>query len=400
MTTARPRVAAVLLAHDFYPTEGGIQTFMRSIVESDTRFAWTVLTRHSPGDTTQDEALAVSRTTMRPGMRLVDQAWIRMRRARFTVADLIAFQTEKKLLAIARTVSADFLFADQYWTALAVERVAVQLGVPWGFAVHGKELLVDAPQRDRLLRAADLVVATSCFSKTLAVDRGAREEAAAVIHPAVDLRVFNTRVDREMAKATIGLAGSHVLLTVAHLIPRKGHAVVLHALPSILARYPQTVYAIVGRGPQEDALRRLAGELGLGHAVRFLGYVASADLPDYYRAADIYLMPSQTDHDVEGFGISFIEAAACGTPSIGSHSGGIPEAVVDGVTGCLVEPDNVAGLAEAVVRLLGDDRQRRALGQAASDRAAQQFDRDSIHQAMANALARLDRRHDRHHAAS
>lgn len=102
-------------------------------------------------------------------------------------------------------------------------------------------------------------------------------------------------------------------------------------------------------------LKALAQDLGASEAIRFFGYVAEQDLPFYYGAADIHVMPSTCDGDVEGFGISFIEAAACGTPSIGSRSGGIPDAIMDGKTGFLVEPGDVGELATRITALMRNE---------------------------------------------
>ena len=378
-----------MFAHDFYPSEGGIQTLMRSVVTSDVGVSWAVLTRRIEGDTSEDEALRVRRATIRPRMRFVDKVWIRTRRSPFTVAELIAFQAEKKLLAIAREVRPRFLFADQYWTALSVQRVARRLGCPWGLGVYGKELLGVASQRESLLRDADLVLACSRFSRRLAIERGAREGQTRVLHPAVDTEAFSPQPDRSTARNRLGLDGKKVLLTVAHLIPRKGHALVIQALPAIHAQYPDAIYLIVGRGAHESHLRSLAQEMGVVDSVRFCGYVSNNELPDYYRAADVHVMPSLDDGDVEGFGISFIEAAACGTPSIGSRSGGIPDAISDGLTGYLVEPNDVAGLADRIVCLLRDERLCRTMGDSARDSAVANFSCQAFGRSLNAALGPL-----------
>src|SRR5207244_4300954 len=123
--------------------------------------------------------------------------------------------------------------------------------------------------------------------------------------------------------------------------------------------------AVGGVGSRRDALEALVTELGLGDAVRLLGFVPDADLPALYNAADLFVLASRR-HDllVEGFGIAFVEAAACGLAVIGSRSGGIPEAIREGETGLLVDPEDPAALAAAAVRVLEDDALRRRLGAA------------------------------------
>jgi phosphatidyl-myo-inositol dimannoside synthase len=367
------RNSAVMLAYDFCPAEGGIQTLMRNIVTAEAGISWHVLTRTTLKDKPDDTKLRVKRAAIRPEMRLIDRIWAKTLRRPFTVAELVAFQTGKKLLALSRGVKPDFLFADQYWSALSVKQVAQKVGCPWGLGVYGKDLLGVAPEREKLLRAADFVLACSSFSKNLAIEKGTREEKTFVVHPTVDTAVFAPAEDRDTDKTRLGLEGRRILLTVAHLVPRKGHELVIQALPAICAQCPDVTYLIVGRGAHEGHLRSLTQELGLANSVRFCGYVSSDELPGYYRAADIYVMPSMNEGDVEGFGISFIEAAACSTPSIGSRSGGIPDAISDGVTGYLVEPSDVAGVANRIMCLLSDERLRCKMGDSARANAVANF---------------------------
>jgi phosphatidylinositol alpha-1,6-mannosyltransferase len=136
------------------------------------------------------------------------------------------------------------------------------------------------------------------------------------------------------------------------------------------------MYLIVGEGPNRAALEQLAVALGVADRVVFLGRVATAELPLLYSAADIFIMVSRARLeycDVEGFGMVFIEAAACGTPSIGGRSGGVADAVVDGVTGLLVDPLDVGEVAHSVAMLLANRDFARQLGDAARYRAVSQF---------------------------
>ena len=333
---------ATMLAYDFYPSEGGLQAFMHSMVGADVGIAWTVLTRKADARLLiRGRRYSVVRTAMRPQLRIRDRLWLKSRRGQATLPEIIVFQTKRKLVSLGRRTNAGFLFADQLCSALSVRAAARLLRIPWGLAVYGKELLPEKPETRNLLSDADLVIACSAFARELAISRGACEDKTRVLHPAADTTFFTPPTDRDAAKKKFGVSGRKVLVTVAHLVPRKGHEFVIGALQPVRVVYPDVVYFIVGRGPSEDYLRNLARDLRVAEAVRFCGYVASSDLPRYYGAADIHIMPSTCSGDVEGFGISFIEAAACGTPSIGSRSGGIPDSIADGETGLLVEPGDV-----------------------------------------------------------
>ncbi len=176
-------------------------------------------------------------------------------------------------------------------------------------------------------------------------------------------------IDPRAVRGRYGLDGGPWLLTVARLDFHKGIDTVIRALPAIRATVPGTRYAVAGIGSRRGALEALVAELGLGEAVRLLGFVPDQDLPALYNAADLFVLASRR-HDllVEGFGISCVEASACGLPVIGSRSGGIPEAIREGETGLLVEPDDPAAVTAAAVRVLEDEALRRRLG--AAGRAA------------------------------
>ena len=130
---------------------------------------------------------------------------------------------------------------------------------------------------------------------------------------------------------------------------------------------------MAGVGPRRAELERLVRELGLGDAVRFLGAVPDADLPGVYAAADLYVGASRR-HEllVEGFGISLVEASACGIAVVGGRSGGVPDAVRDGETGLLVDPDDPAAVAAGITTLLRDPERRGRMG-AAGRRAVETY---------------------------
>ncbi|HTY08051.1 MAG TPA: glycosyltransferase, partial [Candidatus Edwardsbacteria bacterium] len=145
------------------------------------------------------------------------------------------------------------------------------------------------------------------------------------------------------------------------------------ALPAISATCPDLRYVVVGEGPDLPRLRSLAGELGVLDRVTFTGRLDDAAVVALYHACDLFLMPSRTTLEppnVEGFGISFLEAAACGKPVIGGRSGGIPDAVIDGITGLLVDPNDPRQIAAAALAVLRDPGYARSLGKAGRERAA------------------------------
>ena len=265
----------------------------------------------------------------------------------------------------------------------------VRHGVPYGVIAYGTELLLlDAKlQRSafkrwtarQLLGQAAVVVAISDWTARLARSVLERLGCAAlargvqVVPLGTTPEHFRPGVDSPDVRARYGLDAGRWLLTVARLEWHKGIDMVIRALPAVRAAHPGTRYAVAGVGDRRPPLEQLARDLGLGDAVRFLGAVPDPDLPALYNAADLYVGASRR-HDLlaEGFGISLVEASACGLAVVGGRSGGVPDAVREGETGILVDPDDPAAIAAGINRLLADDSLRQRFG-AAGRRAVETF---------------------------
>ncbi|MET7682171.1 glycosyltransferase family 4 protein [Streptomyces sp. NPDC005423] len=199
---------------------------------------------------------------------------------------------------------------------------------------------------------------------------GALSPAAAArmaqLPPGVDEKVFHPGSGGDEVRARLGLTGRPVVVCVSRLVPRKGQDTLILAMPRILAREPETVLLIVGGGPYEKQLRRLAREAGVAASVRFTGAVPWAELPAHYGAGDVFAMPCRTRRgglDVEGLGIVYLEASATGLPVVAGDSGGAPDAVLDGETGWVVRGGSPEEAADRIVALLGDAELRRSMGE-------------------------------------
>jgi len=133
-----------------------------------------------------------------------------------------------------------------------------------------------------------------------------------------------------------------------------------------------------GSGPDSFRLKRLCDTLNLQDHVKFLGRIPEEELPYYYSLADVFVMPAKSDPpDVEGFGIVFLEANACKTPVIGSKSGGIPDAIVDGETGLLVDENDAEQLAMAIWKLITNDELSHQMGEAGRKRILSEINWDT-----------------------
>lgn len=185
--------------------------------------------------------------------------------------------------------------------------------------------------------------------------------------PGVDPAVFRpSAVDRRAVRERYGLGPRPVVLCVARLVPRKGQDALLRAVPLIRRRVPDAVLLLVGSGPDERRLRRLARRCPPGSVV-FAGGHGHADTARFYAAADVFAMPCRTRRaglEAEGLGIVFLEAAASGLPVVAGRSGGAPDAVLPGRTGTVVDGREVAEVAEAVLEFLREPHRAREFGRA------------------------------------
>jgi phosphatidylinositol alpha-1,6-mannosyltransferase len=250
---------------------------------------------------------------------------------------------------------------------------------PLVILAHGAELLPTinrwrrplwkALQR-RVLESASLVIANSEYTRQL-VSRVAPNARVETIPLAVDPERFAVR-DREGAKKKYGVSGKHVLCTVSRMHPYKGHDVVLRAIASLPPNERERlVYLVVGEGPCERWLRKLAADLRVAPHVRWLGFVAEEDLPEVYSASDLFVLCTRDapeERSVEGFGLVFLEAQSCGTPVVGTRTGGIPAAIQDGVGGWLIEQDGHEALADIIRTLVHSPELFRAAGTQARER--------------------------------
>ncbi|MGW6553778.1 glycosyltransferase family 4 protein [Streptomyces sp. NPDC055051] len=184
--------------------------------------------------------------------------------------------------------------------------------------------------------------------------------------PGVDEKAFHPGSGGDEVRARLGLTDRPVVVCVSRLVPRKGQDTLIRALPRILRQVPDAVLLIVGGGPYEKDLSRLAAETGVAGSVRFTGAVPWSELPAHYGAGDVFAMPCRTRRgglDVEGLGIVYLEASATGLPVVAGDSGGAPDAVLDGETGWVVRGESAEDTADRVATLLLDPALRARMGE-------------------------------------
>ena len=246
---------------------------------------------------------------------------------------------------------------------------------------HGEELGFASTSREltwlmrRVLADARAVIANSRNSKRLLVAGwGLAESKVHVVHPGVDTARFHPGVNGGDLRARFARDSDVVFVSVGRLQRRKGHDTVIAALPHVRRTVPQVRYVIVGDGPEREALERQARDAEVGDITHFAGAVPESELPRWYRAGDVFVLPNRTDGvDFEGFGIVFLEAAAAGLPVVGGRSGGVPETLIEGETGRLVAGADAGELAAVMIELARSRDGRALMGLRGRERVTADF---------------------------
>ena len=360
------RLARVLFAvNDFPPLLGGESALYHGLARHLAADEAFFLAPRLPGDSAFDRALPIKVFRR----RIPDHGGSLSRVARSAAA-------AAHLLSLLATARYRYLVCGQLLSLGIPMRLAARLrGLPYAVFVHGADLLDyhDRPPWGRLARwvieGADAVVVNSRFTAGL-VERLLPGAARRVVVLPMGVEKPREPPPGKVAELRRRYRLDHgpVLLSVARLVPSKGHDIVLTALPRLLARHPDLRYLVVGSGPQRDTLARLAAEQDVAEHVIFCGRVPAEDLPAHFRLATLFVQLSRATggyDGLEGFGLAFLEAASHGLPAIGGRSGGVPEAVQDGITGLLVPPLDIEAFAGAAERLLADPAERDRMAEAA-----------------------------------
>ncbi|MER8221890.1 glycosyltransferase family 4 protein [Streptomyces sp. NPDC094143] len=261
---------------------------------------------------------------------------------------------------------------------------------------HGHEAgWAQLPAARQLLRrigdATDTITYLGEYTRSRIASALTPEAAARMVQlpPGVDEKTFHPGSGGDEVRARLGLTDRPVVVCVSRLVRRKGQDTLIRAMPRILAAEPDTVLLVVGGGPYEKDLRRLAHETGVAASVRFTGSVPWSELPAHYGAGDVFAMPCRTRRgglDVEGLGIVYLEASATGLPVVAGDSGGAPDAVLDGETGWVVRGGSPEEAADRITTLLGDAELRRRMGERGREWVEQKWRWDLLAEHLENLL--------------
>ncbi|CAN5644463.1 glycosyltransferase family 4 protein [soil metagenome] len=363
----------LLVTNDFPPKIGGIQSYLWELWRRLPAEEATVLTTPYEGAEAFDAAAPLRIVRSREKVLLPTPA------------------LRRRILTLADEVGAELIVLDP---ALPVGHLGPSLGRPYGVVLHGAEVTV--PGRvpgarralARVLRGAELVVAAGGYPADEGERAADRALPVVLVPPGVDTDRFHPldEAERRAARERFQVSpGATLVVSISRLVPRKGMDVLIRAAAELSPDFPELEVLIGGTGRDLVRLQKLVAETRA--PVRLLGRVEEDLLPVLHGAADVFTMACRNRWlglEQEGFGIVFVEAAACGVAQIAGRSGGAHEAVADGQTGLVVQdPGSVEELVAALRRLLADPGERARMGAAGRVRAEAEFAYDVL-------AARLD----------
>ena len=217
----------------------------------------------------------------------------------------------------------------------------------------------------KISRDVDTLTYLGDFTKNAMLPVISNTSKLVKIAPGIDVNHFSpSEIDLKLIQK-YRLQNRRVIVSVGRLVHRKGQDKLIEAMPEVLKRYPDAVLLLVGQGPIKSMLEKLIRHHGLENHVIFTGRIQFEDLPKYIQLGEIFAMPSRDRFfglEVEGLGIVYLEASACGVPVIVGKSGGAPDAVIENKTGLTVDGTNPTEIAEAVCKLLSDKKLAKQMG--------------------------------------
>ncbi|MCL5947607.1 MAG: glycosyltransferase family 4 protein [Actinobacteria bacterium] len=380
----------ILLTNDFPPKVGGIQSYLWELWSRLDPDSYAVVTASSHADTSRFDDEQASR-----GIRIHRLP----SKVLYPSATLV-----REVDRFARHYGASTVVIDPI---LPLGLIGPKLSARYILVAHGAEAAIPAKllplagiMRTCVRQSQGVVCAGSYPMEVIdkLMKASATQRCTIPLYnvpPGVDVNRFHPLTGGEKARAREDLGidpNEQVVLTLSRLVPRKGMDVLIKAAGALRTSFPGLRVLVGGEGRDRDRLARIARTSEA--SVTFLGKVPDDQVTTLYGAADVFAMLCRDRWlglEQEGFGIVFLEAAACGIPQIAGRSGGSHEAVLDGMTGIVVgDPRDVSRTARILRRLLMDTSKRDRMGKQARSRAVQSFDYSILAPMLANALKELD----------
>jgi phosphatidylinositol alpha-1,6-mannosyltransferase len=353
------RSKTLCITNDFGPRAGGIETFVVGLIQRMPKNSVIVYTASQAGAAAFDamwlgdygvEVIRDSSKVLLPSFRVG-------RNVRKLVRD-------RNIKSVFFGAAAPLALLAPGLRAAGVRRI---VALTHGHEVWWSRLWPFSAAIARIGRAVDALTYLGEFtrgeiSKALDSDSAAK---LVRIAPGIDTEHFTPRSDAKDLRESLGLGNKKVIVSVGRLVHRKGQDILIESMPEIIKTIDDVHLLLIGEGPYKKELEKRIKNLGLANRVTFVGRVQYADLPRYICVGDVFAMPSRSrlaGLEVEGLGIVYLEASACGLPVIGGISGGAPDAVLQGETGFSVDGRSAHEVSQALVRVLADKELAQRLG--------------------------------------
>ena len=348
----------LFVTNDFGPRAGGIETFVIGLIE-----------RRPIGQT-------IVYTSAQAGSEEYDKAW----KSQFGVTVIrdrarILLPTPRVARNVARIIKESDIHVAAFGAAAplgllssSMKRAGVQktVALTHGHEVWWAKVFPFNLALRKIGTTVDSLTYLGEFTQRAiarSLSKGSAEKMIKIA-PGIDVDHFSPQ-DSSQLRRNLRLENKRVIVSVGRLVHRKGQDHLIQALPEILKSVPDAHILMVGQGPYLSHLKKLVEDLNLVDHVSFIGRIQYAQLPQYICVGDVFIMPSRSRFfglEVEGLGIVYLEASACGLPVIAGSSGGAPDAVLEGVTGIVVDGENNNEIAAAAIKLLNDLDGARAMG--------------------------------------
>ena len=351
----------LLVTNDFGPRTGGIETFVIGLLERITGHHVIVFTS-SQGETSaydQDWLDKFGVQVLRDKSKIL----LPSRRVTRNVKKIV---TESDIDVVIFGAAAPLAFMSKSLRKIGVKKI---IALTHGHEVWWAKVFPFNFAIKRIGASVDHLTYLGEFTRK-AISKTLSEKSRnklVKIAPGIDTAHFIPRADGFEKRVELGLQDKKIIISVGRLVHRKGQDKLIEAMPTILRKIPNAHLLIVGEGPYKNHLDKLVKKFSLEESVTFVGRILYDKLPTYLSAADLFAMPSRSRFfglEVEGLGIVYLEASACGIPVVAGNSGGAPDAVMEGVTGFCVDGTDVDQVASAVIEVCSNAERASHMGAA------------------------------------
>ena len=351
----------LLVTNDFGPRAGGIETFVIGLLERIKGHEVTVFTSQQ-GDTSVYDQQWIEKfgvRVIRDQSKILLPSWRVTRAAKKIVA-------AKNINVVVFGAAAPLALMSPSLRKSGVKKI---IALTHGHEVWWAKIFPFNFAIKRIGKNVDHLTYLGEFTRQAISKPLTRKSATEMVKiaPGIDTAHFIPQPDAMQKRKELGLQDKKIIISVGRLVHRKGQDNLIQAMPAVLKKIPNAHLLLVGEGPYRKHLEKLVMKSSLEQNVTFAGRIMYDKLPSYLSAADLFAMPSRSRFfglEVEGLGIVYLEASACGIPVVAGNSGGAPDAVLEGVTGLCVDGTNIEQITAAIVEICSDAERASHMGAA------------------------------------